>query len=150
VTTEFEAELERSITELREARRTLIELVSGLSDADLLRGRRGHWTVAGVLDHVLESDRHYAQLIAALRNQEHSPQAAGPSEVESGANAAKALAVTRDLILEATAGVDEETFYRLGGPGHQQYSVLSTLENVALHDHEHGAQIQQILAALVP
>jgi hypothetical protein len=31
--------------------------------------------------------------------------------------------------------------------GHEEYSVLSLLENVAGHDREHIAQIQEILAA---
>ena len=44
------------------------------------------------------------------------------------------------------SGVDEETFYRLGAVGHEEYSVLSLLENVALHDREHGPQVREILA----
>ncbi|MGH2607680.1 MAG: DinB family protein [Tepidiformaceae bacterium] len=146
---EFEAERERTVAELRAARAGLIDLVSGLSDSDLGRGRRGQWTIAGVLDHVLESDLQYARLILALRGQERPGQSLDPTDTASVAAAAKALATTRDLILRAADGVDEETFYRLGG-GHQQYSVLSTLENVTLHDHEHGAQIQQVMAGVPP
>jgi hypothetical protein len=47
-------------------------------------------------------------------------------------------------------GVDEEAFYALrplnNEEGHgQTYSVLSVLENIALHDREHAAQIRAIL-----
>ena len=38
-----------------------------------------------------------------------------------------------------------ETFYELKKVGHEEYSVLSVLENVASHDHEHAAQIRAIL-----
>jgi uncharacterized damage-inducible protein DinB len=145
---EFGAERERTVADLRAARAGLIDLVSGLSDSDLGRGRRGQWTIAGILEHVLESDLQYARLIAVLRGQESSGQGLDPTDTASAA--AKALATTRDLILLAAEGVDEETFYRLGGPGHQQYSVLSTLENVTLHDHEHGAQIEQVMAVAPP
>jgi hypothetical protein len=62
--------------------------------------------------------------------------------VESLAAVTDALSTSRDAILASVDGVDEETFYRLGG-GHQQYSILSVLENVAMHDDEHAAQIAE-------
>ena len=38
-----------------------------------------------------------------------------------------------------------ETFYELKRVGHEEYSVVSLLENVASHDQEHAAQIQAII-----
>jgi len=38
-----------------------------------------------------------------------------------------------------------ETFYELRRVGHEEYSVLSVIENVANHDHEHAAQIRAIV-----
>lgn len=146
---EFEAERDQAVSDLRAARAGLVDLVSGLADSDLQRGRRGQWTIAGILEHLLDSDLQYARLIAVLRGQESSGHSLDPTDTASAAAAAKALATTRDLILLAASGVDEDTFYRLGG-GRQQYSVLSTLENVTLHDHEHGAQIEQIMAGARP
>ena len=66
--------------------------------------------------------------------------------VASVAEAARGLTASRDGLLAALEGVDEETFYRLGAVGHEEYSVLSLLENVALHDREHGPQVREILA----
>jgi hypothetical protein len=40
-----------------------------------------------------------------------------------------------------------EKFYELRKVGHEEYSVLSVLENVANHDREHAEQIREILAA---
>ena len=42
--------------------------------------------------------------------------------------------------------VKEEDFYRLQTIGHEEYSVLSILENVASHDREHAEQIRKTLA----
>ena len=39
-----------------------------------------------------------------------------------------------------------EKFYELRKVGHEEYSVLSILENVANHDREHAEQIRKTLA----
>ena len=44
-------------------------------------------------------------------------------------------------------GIDEETFYRLGNLGYEEYSVLSMLENEANHEREHAAQITKTLVS---
>ncbi len=38
-----------------------------------------------------------------------------------------------------------ETFYELKRVGHEEYSVISVLENVANHDREHAEQIRAIV-----
>jgi hypothetical protein len=43
--------------------------------------------------------------------------------------------------------VTEDEFYEVRQLGREEYSVLSLLENVELHDNEHSAQIEQIRAA---
>ena len=63
------------------------------------------------------------------------------------ADAISALEHSRTALLEAVEGVDEETFYKLRVVGHEEYSIISLLENVALHDKEHGPQIQDIIGA---
>jgi hypothetical protein len=40
-----------------------------------------------------------------------------------------------------------EKFYEVKPVGHEEYSVLSVLENVAHHDREHADQIRAILTA---
>ena len=76
----------------------------------------------------------------------HSPAApASARELSSPRDAQAALADSRKALVEAAAGVDEETFYRLGGGG-QEYSVVSVLENVHQHDEEHRSQIERIRA----
>jgi uncharacterized damage-inducible protein DinB len=144
MTTEFGRDLATSRADLVSARDQLLALVRSLSDADLARGRRGHWTVAAVLEHVLQSDWHYARLIHQLREKPFSPPPGVGAQPALISDALDALTTSRDAILAAADGVDEDTFYRLGG-GRQQYSVLSTLENVALHDREHREQIEEAL-----
>ena len=56
------------------------------------------------------------------------------------------LAASREAVLAALEGIDEESFYRLVPGGLNDWSILSTLENIALHDHEHAAQIRDILS----
>jgi uncharacterized damage-inducible protein DinB len=142
---EFEQDLDEARSGLARARADLLDLVRGLSEADFARGRRGQWTIRGVLDHVIQSDWYYVRLIHQLRAAEAAAGDAGDGGVASVAGAVDSLTRSREAIVRAAEGIDEETFYRLSGPGHQQYSVLSVLENVTLHDHEHSAQIRDIL-----
>ena len=57
----------------------------------------------------------------------------------------------RKALLKALDALDDdplayETFYTLKQMGHEEYSVLSVLENVANHDREHAEQIRNIHA----
>lgn len=58
-----------------------------------------------------------------------------------------ALARTRTQFVALLDGIDEATFYELRALGREQYSVVSVLENVASHDHEHLEQIAKTLAS---
>jgi hypothetical protein len=53
---------------------------------------------------------------------------------------------SRGALLRTIDGVDEDAFYRLERLGHEEYSILSALENVAHHDHEHVGQISATVA----
>jgi hypothetical protein len=59
---------------------------------------------------------------------------------------------SRKALLSALGSLEEdvrayETFYEVRKVGHEEFSVLSLLENVASHDREHAEQIRSILAA---
>jgi hypothetical protein len=102
-----------------------------------------------VLEHVIDSEWLYGRLVQHLRGREAS------DEIESGApangaDAERRLAASRQALLSAVEGVDEETFYRLQKLGHEEYSVVSILENTAMHDHEHATQVREILSATAP
>jgi hypothetical protein len=58
---------------------------------------------------------------------------------------AEALGATRQAVIDTTSQVEERDFYRLQTIGHEEYSVLSILENVANHDREHAEQIRRTL-----
>ena len=143
--TEFEAELTRMRDGMATAREALLAVLSVLPDDDLARGRRGGWTVAEVLKHVIVSEIAYARVVAHLRGV--SIDIAGADDVATAAAAIDALAASRRALLTAVDGVDEATFYDLRAVGHDQYSVLSVLENAEAHDHEHAGQIAKLLAA---
>ena len=143
---EFDRDLEGMRSELDAARQELSGVVAALSDADLERERRGGWTVRRVLEHVIQSEWLYARLVNHLREQPV------PDDDVSGAPASVAdathrLEASRGALLAALAGVDEEAFYRLRTLGHEEYSIISVLENVSNHDSEHAEQVKTILAA---
>ncbi len=142
---EFDRDLEAVRRECGLDRETLLSVVAALSDADLDRARRGGWTVRRVLEHVIQSEWLYITLVNHLRGQQtaNTPRKAGPPE--SVAEASREIEVSRQALLAAIEGVDEETFYQLERVGHEEYSVLSVLENVALHDREHAAQVEAIM-----
>ena len=140
---DFETELAEATSAMTAARAAFADFIGGLEDADLERGRRGHWTVAQVLEHVFQSDEHYYRTILQLREASPSQSDAFATTPSTASQWAEALRAACDAIVQASEGVDEATFYRLGGHPRQQYSVLSVIENVTLHDHEHSAQIAQ-------
>ena len=143
---EFDRDLATARDSLASAREGLLAVVSALAEDDLTRARRGGWSVRRVLEHVIESEWLYTRLATHLRDLPQ-PDETPSTEAPSVAEATRAMGAAREALLAAVAGVDEETFYRLGAVGHEEYSVLSLLENVALHDREHAPQVQEILQA---
>jgi uncharacterized damage-inducible protein DinB len=138
------ADLERSRTDLETARNELLQTLSRLSDSDLQRAPRGQWSVQRVLEHVLQSERLYAAGLAHLQGQPQPDQSTDiPSDLSGFV---RALDVTRKTALDLLDGASESTFYEIRPLGHEEYSPLSLLENVAMHDREHAAQIEQIMA----
>lgn len=137
------SDLERALADMAAARRDLLALVSGASAGDLARSRPGGWTLGRVLHHIIESEATYAKLLA------HQCGRAAP-EIDArppadGADAVARLAVTRAAIEALADGIDDETLYRLVRFGHEEYSPLSVLENVASHDRDHQAQIAELM-----
>ena len=144
---EFEDDLSKANDDATTARKDFLEVVRDLKDDDLDRERRGGWSIRKVLEHAIHSEVLYGRLARHLRE---LPQPDGDAVTvlpASVADAISALEDSRVALDEAVDGVDEDTFYTLHVVGHEEYSVLSLLENVTLHDREHGPQIQEILAA---
>jgi len=129
-------------------RQRLLSLVMPLDAAHMGAERRGGWSVGRVLEHVIESEAIYAKLLA------HQCGKPAPEiiarEPENGADVATQLAGTRDAVMAMIDGVDDDTLYRLVRAGHEEYSPLSVLENIDLHDREHYAQIVEILGGAAP
>lgn len=143
---EFEHDLRRCREGLDAARQELLGVARVLSDADLEKSRRGGWTVRRVLEHVIESEWGYSRLAAHLRGLP-VPGDAIDALPSSAKDAADRLAASRAALLQALDGVDEESFYRLAKVAHEEYSIISLLENTINHDREHGAQVQALAGA---
>jgi uncharacterized damage-inducible protein DinB len=140
---EFDSEKDALLSDLQASRAKLHDVVAGLSSDDLSSARRGSWPVSKILDHVVHSERLYAQLISVFSGVGTSVE---PSRTpSSSAEALAALEVTRKAVLDGIGHVKEEDFYRLQTIGHEEYSVLSILENVASHDREHAEQIRKTI-----
>lgn len=144
---EFSADLDEVRDDIELARNDLLRVVRDLSDADFDRARRGGWPVRRVLEHVIESEWSYGRLAQHLRGLPPDQNELPPHTPSSAAEALAMLRASRQAMIAAIDGVDEESFYRLTPVGHEEYSVISLLENLALHDREHGPQIEQILSA---
>jgi uncharacterized damage-inducible protein DinB len=134
--------------DLAVARDELLAAMDALADGALEKARRGGWSVRRVLQHIIESEHHYARLVAALRGLPPAPPPEGQQELASLADAVQRLDTSRKELLAALDGIDEESFYRLDMVGREEYSVLSVLENVAHHDREHGQQLRSIAATV--
>ena len=144
MTTDFARDLSASRADLDAARRELLDVLSPLSDADLDRAPRGHWPVRRVLEHVIWHEQIYVRMVAHLRG------AASPGDMtdhtpSNAANARELLEESRKALLAGIDGIDEETFYKLGKMGYEEYSCFSMLENEANHEREHAAQIKKTL-----
>ena len=137
----FTLDLESALADLASARAGLVSAVQPLTAADLARARRGGWPVHRILEHVIESEWMYAQAAAYLCGQP-APER-GPSSC-AGQPADEILCLldsSRTALLGAIKGVSEDAFYEIKRLGHEEYSVLSILENAAAHDREHAAQV---------
>lgn len=144
---EFERDLKDNLAAAGASRSELLTRLRPLSDVDLQRARRGGWSLQEVLRHVIAAEVAYTRVIAHLRGLAlHVPDATA-DDVASVAAAITALEKYRPMLTSAVEGVDEATFYEVRALGREQYSVMSVLENVADHDHEHTSQIDRIIAA---
>ena len=141
---EFDGDLAFARKELDISRRELLAVVGALADADLGRERRGGWRVGRVLEHVIQSEWLYARLVTHLRELpvEGEVVSGVPSSVE---DAKERLNTSHAALLGALDGVDEVSYYRLREVGHEEYSVLSVVENQVNHDREHAEQVRTIL-----
>jgi uncharacterized damage-inducible protein DinB len=141
---DFDIERAALVKDLAESRSHLVGVVEQLKPEDFEQARRGSWAVSKILDHVLHSERLYTQLISVF-----SGKPAGVAEAAkfgSAAEAKSALQSSRKAFLTAIEEVKEDDFFRLQTVGHEEYSVLSILENNAAHDREHAEQIRKTLA----
>jgi hypothetical protein len=146
VSEEFERDLARCNAELQAARDELLAVVGGLRDSDLDRAPRGHWPARQILRHIVWHEQVYVRYIAHLRGGGTDGEMPDftPASVD---DALRLLGESRQAIADGTKGIDEETFYRLGNLGYEEYSVLSMLENEANHEREHAAQITKTLVS---
>lgn len=147
MTSEFSDDLSRLRSQLSEAREELLHVVTSLPNDKLDSARRGGWSTRRVLEHVISSEQAYARVIAHLRGQPIAGEI--PPSLPGSVDDAKAkLSAARQALLGTLEGVDEDSFYALKQLGHEEYSVLSVLENARSHDHEHGEQLSEILGSL--
>jgi uncharacterized damage-inducible protein DinB len=143
----FTADLEALTADLTDARATLVSTVQRLSDADLDRARRGGWPVRRVLEHLIQSEWLYATLVTHLRRDTPPERPQLSCEGQPVDEILCMLDAGRNALLQSIDGVDEGAFYDVQRMGHEEYSVLSVLENAANHDREHAEQITAILSA---
>jgi hypothetical protein len=144
---EFERDLSENTKAIETARASLLERLRLLTDEDLRRGRRGGWSIQEVLRHVIDAEIAYTKVIAHLRGLSLQVPESTPDDVGTMSATVTALERSRGVLSSAFSGVDESTFYELRLLGREQYSVLSVLENVASHDHEHLEQIVKTVAS---
>ena len=143
---EFERDLGHCKGELDAAREELLGVVTTLKDDHLDKGRRGGWAVRRVLEHVIWSEWLYSRLITHLRGQTAEGEIP-PCAPSSAADSVQRLEGSRQALVDSFVDVDEESFYHLGTIGHEEYSILSILENEINHEREHAEQVQAIVNA---
>jgi uncharacterized damage-inducible protein DinB len=150
MTCPYHSDFASSQEAMRVARDELLGVIDSLGRTDLERARKGGWTVRKILEHVIFSEQLYAQATAYLCGTEQ-PTRSETSAPNSATEARTMLLDTRKALLTALEQLEmdpraPETFYELKRVGHEEYSVLSVLENVANHDHEHAEQIRTIVS----
>lgn len=144
---EFQRDLSENVKAIVAARITLLEQITQLSDDDLRTTRRGGWSVQEVLRHLIDAEVSYAKVLGFLRSRPVELPNVTDDDVASSQAAVAALGRARAALLALVEGVDETAYYDVRSLGATQYSVMSVLENVADHDHEHVGQIAKTLAA---
>src|SRR5574341_1280338 len=137
--TTFSLDLEAALADLSSARADLVPTVQALSAADLERARRGGWPVHRILEHVIESEWMYAQAAAYLCGKSAAERGSTTCAGQPADEILCMLDSSRTALLGAIEGVSEDAFYEIKRLGHEEYSVLSILENAAAHDREHAA-----------
>jgi len=141
---EFERDLGRCRAELDGARKGLLGVVSSMTDGNLDKAPRGHWPARRILEHVIWHEQVYVRYVAHLRGRKIEGEM--PDYTPASVNdARRLLSESRQALLDGIEGIDEETFYRLGKLGFEEYSVVSMLENEANHEREHDEQIDKTL-----
>jgi phosphinothricin acetyltransferase len=139
-----QADLARTIVDMHGARAELLGVIAGLSRDDMTRVRAGGWTVGRVLWHLIESESIYVKLLA------HQTGRVAPevlvSKPSAPEDAPPMLSDTRAAVLKLVDALDDETLYRMTRVGHEEYSPLSLLENIAAHEREHAGQISELVA----
>ena len=146
---EFEQDCQRVLVDVGAARNELLLMVGGLSDADLDVGRRGAWSVRGVLQHIVQAEWGHTRGIKRLLGEE-DPEIPESPALETAAAAIEALSESRAAHMASVDGIEEDAFYRLAVPnpaGGQEWSVMSFLEGTADHDREHQHQINDLLGS---
>ena len=143
----FTLDLEAALADLASARADLVSAVHPLSETDLDRARRGSWPIHRILEHVIQSEWLYAQAATALSGNpapERGPTTCAGQPIDE---ILCMLDGSRTALMQAVNGVSEDAFYEIKRFGHEEYSVLSLLENAAAHDHEHAAQVRATIEA---
>ena len=143
----FEADLYVALADLTTARADLVSAVQPLTPMDLDRVRRGGWPVHRVIEHAIEHDYMMAMVASAIRGQPAGPRGEMSCEGQAADEIICRMEAGRTGLLTAVKDVTEEQFYLLLKLGHEEFSVLSVLENAASHDREHAGQIRSILAS---
>ena len=144
---EFQRDLADNLKTIESARVALLQQLRSLGDDDLRSTRRGGWSVQEVLRHLIDAEVSYAKVLGFLRSRPVEFANSSDDDVASSQAAVAALDRARAALLALVEGVDESTFYDVRSLGTSQYSVMSVLENVADHDHEHLGQIAKTLAS---
>lgn len=145
--TTFEADLHVALADLTTARAELISAVQPLTPSDLDRARRGGWQVHRVIEHAIEHDYMMAMVASAIRGQPAGPRGEMSCREQAADEIICRMESGRVALLTAVKDVTEEQLYLLLKLGHEEFSVLSVLENAASHDREHAGQIRSILAS---
>lgn len=136
------SDLRRALDDMDGARAALATRVAPLDARAMARSAPGGWSIGRTLLHVIESEVIYAKVLAHLTQREAPALAFG--EPADGASALAGMQAAREAILSLAADVDDDTLYHLARLGHEEYSVLSVLQNIAAHDRDHLGQIAEL------
>lgn len=144
---EFESDLTGLKTDIDASRAQLNAAVASLSDSDLDRARRGGWSLRRTLEHVIDAEWLYALLVSHLGSQTAPDRPHTSCEGDTVPDVVAKLSACRTALLTSLEGATEDNFYKVQVMGHEEYSILSVLENVANHDREHAEQIKKTIAS---